>query len=318
MDTYTEIERFLDYLADAILIVDDKSNILFANSSCARLFSYDKSTLLTLKIDNLMATGIQSHNHSQKVAGFIRNQSRAKVMMARKIMPCLNAEGHEFNARISIANIEFKGKQCGIATIQDYSSVQSVINELASEACTDSLTGLFNKRHLENITSNHNTEINGSPVFGVAYLDLNGFKAINDTFGHDVGDELLIEIAGRLKKQMRTGDLSFRLGGDEFLLLFGINNPDNYEQKLTVVGSKVHEIIEKPIYIEKLNRELNVGVSIGIGIMPFDDRDLATLISKADKAMYLSKTSKKPYVLAAELDRSGISYVESRSPLPRG
>ncbi|MDG3085770.1 sensor domain-containing diguanylate cyclase [Vibrio hannami] len=296
MDQDTEIGRFLDFLADAILIVDEKSHIIYVNQSCSQMFGYDKPTFLTMKLEQLMQSDA-AKNHHQKVAGFIDNQSSAKVMMSRNIMPCVNADGIDFNARISIANIEYEGKHCAIATIQDYSTIQNMIDNLSNEASTDVLTGLFNKRHLESLYDQRYFENTGSVSYGVAYLDLNGFKAINDTHGHEVGDEVLREVATRMSHGLRAGDLSFRIGGDEFLLLFSITNPKAYKRELGNFGHKIHNLISKPISIDSLDLELNVGTSIGLGAYPFDGEDMQEIIQKADKAMYHSKANCIPFVL---------------------
>lgn len=139
MEQSDEISQFLDFLVDAILIVDQHSNIVFANKSCARLFGYERDVLLTLRLNDLMQPDVVNH-HDAKVSNFVLNQSQARAMMSRSIMPCRNASGDGFNARISIANIVFNGMQCGIATLHDYSRVQELIDELKDEANTDALT----------------------------------------------------------------------------------------------------------------------------------------------------------------------------------
>jgi diguanylate cyclase (GGDEF)-like protein/PAS domain S-box-containing protein len=300
MQQTDEIARFLDFLVDAILIVDEKSNIVFANTSCTKLFGYEKEQLLSLALTQLMSSN-SVKKHEQKVSNFILNQSHARAMMSRSIMPCLNAQGEHFNARISIANIVYNGKPCGIATIQDYSTVQELIDELKNEASTDPLTGLFNKRHLENVIDKQYLSLHDSGCLGVAYLDLNGFKAINDTHGHDVGDQLLIEVSRRLTEQLRSSDICFRLGGDEFLVLFNINDHKNYREEAIGFGLKLHSLISSPISTDKLEQSLNVGVSIGVGILPHDDKELSTVIEKADKAMYQSKIQKQPYYMVSDL-----------------
>ncbi|UPW18878.1 sensor domain-containing diguanylate cyclase [Agarivorans sp. TSD2052] len=294
-----EIARFLDFLADAIVIVNEQSNIVFANKSCAKLFGYQQEVLLELTLEDLIKPNVVK-GHRSKVSHYIVNQSQAKPMMSRSIMPCLNASGEGFNARISIANIAFNGEACGIATIQDYSTVQELIDELKSEASTDPLTGLFNKRHLENVIDKQYLAIQDSGCLGVAYLDLNGFKAINDTFGHDVGDALLVEVASRLSKQLRSSDICFRIGGDEFLVLFNINDHQDYLGEAKGIGSKLHSLISAPIHNDKLGQDLSVGASIGIGTLPHDGKELSQVIDKADKAMYQSKVEKLAYVLVSQ------------------
>lgn len=300
MEQANEIARFLDFLVDAILIVDGQSKIVFVNQSCCKLFGYQKEQLLSFTLNDLMKQNIVK-DHDMKVHNFIDNQSHARAMMSRGIMPCINASGEGFNARISIANIMFNGAPCGIATIQDYSTVQALIDELKNEASTDSLTSLFNKRHLENVLQKQYLAINDSGCLGVAYLDLNGFKAINDTFGHDIGDHLLVELSNRLTAQLRSSDICFRIGGDEFLVLFNIGDNQDYFTEAKGMANKLQELICEPVMSTKLGHEINVGVSIGIGVLPHDDKELSVVVEKADKAMYESKVQKRPYVFVSEL-----------------
>lgn len=295
-----EVSQFLDFLVDAILIVDQYSNIVFANKSCALLFGYERDVLLTLRLNDLMQPNVVNH-HDAKVSNFVLNQSQARAMMSRSIVPCRNSSGDGFNAGISIANIVFNGMQCGIAALHDYSRVQELIDELKEEANTDALTGLFNKRHLESVLENQSLSVLDSGCLGVAYLDLNGFKLINDTFGHDIGDQLLVEISTRLKGKLRSSDICFRVGGDEFLILFNINDHKNYEQEAKGIANKLHELISEPVSVDKVDGDIAVGVSIGIGIYPHDDRELSVLIDKTDRAMYVAKKQKLPYVLTSTL-----------------
>ncbi|WP_375753711.1 diguanylate cyclase [Vibrio sp. HN007] len=299
MGKINEIATFLNFLIDATLITDPDSNIIFANESCAKLFGYSTDEMTEMTIEQLMLSKSVKH-HRHKVSHFINNKSQAKMMMSRGVMPCVDANGRRFSAKISIANIIFDNKPCAIATIHDYSSVQNLITELKSEASTDALTGLFNKRHLESLTGKEYVAINGSTYLGVANLDLNGFKAINDTYGHDIGDLLLVELSRRFKAQFRNSDLCFRLGGDEFLILFAINDPANLEYELKGFGNKIQSVITNPIYIDKIDKEVQVGVSIGIGSLPKDDDNLISLIEKTDKAMYQSKSQKLSYAIVAD------------------
>lgn len=298
MEHNNEISMFLDFLADAILIADKQSNIVFANKSCARLFGYEQKTFVGLTLNDLMKTNLVK-GHDLKVNHFISNQSQARTMMSRAIMPCINSEGEQFNARISISNITYAGMECGIATLQDYSTVQELIDDLKNEASTDPLTKLFNKRHLENVIQKQSLSIYDSGCMGVAYIDLNGFKAINDTHGHDVGDTLLIETSNRLIKQLRSSDICFRIGGDEFLVLFSINDHKEYEMEARGIGSKLNQLISAPIHIEKINQDVVVGASIGICILPHNAKELALAIELADKAMFESKTNNLPYFLVS-------------------
>ena len=117
--------------------------------------------------------------------------------------------------------------------------------------------------------------------FSVMYLDLDGFKLINDSLGHLVGDELLQAVALRLNKTLRDSDTLARVGGDEFnLLLPEINSADD----AAVIAEKIIEVLKPPFLIN--GHELSISISIGIAIYPDDGQNIETLIRNADMAMY--------------------------------
>lgn len=122
-------------------------------------------------------------------------------------------------------------------------------------------------------------------LLAVCYLDLDGFKPINDKFGHAAGDKLLIEIARRLQLTIRANDTACRLGGDEFvLLLTNLNNADEYYTALQRLIAAINE----PIALDE-SCEVIVTASIGITLFPFDSNDPDTLLRHSDQAMYQAK-----------------------------
>ena len=125
------------------------------------------------------------------------------------------------------------------------------------------------------------------------FIDLDGFKNINDNYGHDVGDELLIEVASRLKGCVRESDTVVRFGGDEFvLLLTGLHNQD----EAAYVADKVLKLIQQPI---KLSSKVtaNIGCSIGIAMYPDDGESDNDLLKVADSLMYEVKAAGKNHYI---------------------
>jgi len=121
-------------------------------------------------------------------------------------------------------------------------------------------------------------------LVAVLFLDLDRFKTINDSLGHTVGDEVLIQTANRLKSVLRTGDTISRLGGDEFsIVLSDIHNVSD----CTLIAEKLLDCMSKPLVIG--DRELVVTVSIGITLYPFDNGEIQGLLKNADMAMYHAK-----------------------------
>jgi diguanylate cyclase (GGDEF)-like protein len=127
---------------------------------------------------------------------------------------------------------------------------------------------------------------------GVMFLDVDHFKTVNDSFGHDVGDLLLQEVASRLKKCVRPTDTVARLGGDEFLIIFtGLTRAED----VTVVANKVSDCFAPSFLME--GHKINVKAGIGISLFPEHGEDQETLIKAADYAMYLAKKRGKSFVI---------------------
>jgi diguanylate cyclase (GGDEF)-like protein len=122
----------------------------------------------------------------------------------------------------------------------------------------------------------------------VMFIDLDGFKAVNDTLGHDAGDYVLKQVAQRLLSCVRETDTVARVGGDEFLIIATeINSQDN----AAWIAKKVIQLISKPVFFKK--RQAVVGTSIGIALFPDHGDDMDQLIKLADEAMYKVKNAGK-------------------------
>ncbi|WP_419419186.1 EAL domain-containing protein [Legionella sp. D16C41] len=158
-------------------------------------------------------------------------------------------------------------------------------NELLYLARHDVLTGLGNRVSLENNLNqailNAQTE---QTILSLFYLDLDNFKRINDTLGHDYGDLLLKEVAARIRNNVRNLDFIARVGGDEFIIILpNINN----KKDLTVIAQNLLTVLAKPFSLN--NKKTYITVSIGIAIYPKNSNNAKKLIKNADTAMYYAK-----------------------------
>ncbi len=166
-----------------------------------------------------------------------------------------------------------------------FNFIDTRTNELDFLAYHDSLTSLANRQLLADRTE-HALSHAKRHGFGAAllFLDIDRFKIINDTLGHEAGDEVLSFVAKKIKKVIRDDDTLARLGGDEFVILL-----ENIEssQHAAQVASKIIEASSKPILID--SKRLSVTVSIGIAMFPQDGDTYQKLIKNADTAMYQAK-----------------------------
>ncbi|MBP1934439.1 sensor domain-containing diguanylate cyclase [Ammoniphilus resinae] len=169
-----------------------------------------------------------------------------------------------------------------ILDITEEKNKHEIIKNMAYQ---DPLTHLPNRRSVEErLTATIKHGQNGTQEsFSVLFLDLDGFKSVNDTFGHDIGDLLLQEVASRLKHCIRKMDIVGRLAGDEFIILL----PQTHQEKAIEVSQRIIDELQNPFHIH--HHQLRVTTSIGISLFPEHGQDVKTLMKHADDAMYLAK-----------------------------
>jgi diguanylate cyclase (GGDEF)-like protein/PAS domain S-box-containing protein len=154
--------------------------------------------------------------------------------------------------------------------------------QIARLAYYDMLTGLPNRTHLRELISEAVGACPAGKHVALAFLDIDNFKDVNDTLGHSAGDELLVQVAQRLRAQIRVDDMLGRLGGDEFVM-----RPDRDPAGASLVASRITEALAKPLRIG--TRQVPMSASIGISMYPDNATDIDILIQQADAAMYQAK-----------------------------
>jgi len=182
---------------------------------------------------------------------------------------------------------------------------------LESMALKDPLTGLANRRLLADrmsMTIAH--ALRNKSAMAVVYLDLDGFKQINDTLGHGVGDVLLKMVAGRMLASVREEDTVARLGGDEFIIaLWHVSGTDDAAR----VALKVIEAVSQPYAIE--GHTVSITASAGVGIYPVHGEDADTLMKSADMALYEAKRAgKNAYRISERTDLSAVARSQYDPP----
>ena len=258
--------------------------IVWNNKAMERIFGYGPGEL-----DGQSGRIFYSDDASYQVQGEAvypmlnaHGSYRAQVEMVRK-------DGEKIwidinGAHLSGTNDEFLWLLADITPIKKY---QDNIEQIAYH---DNLTGLPNRLLVSDRLHQALAQADrADQSLAVCYLDLDGFKPVNDSFGHAAGDKLLIEIARRLQTSVRANDTVGRLGGDEFVLL--LTNLENAKEVYEVL-QRVMEAIEQPVVVDETH-EVTVTASIGIALFPQDSNNPDTLLRHADQAMYVAKESGK-------------------------
>ena len=202
----------------------------------------------------------------------------------------INKYGEVYYETASITPIINDDEMTGYLAIKlnitDYVRQKEKVEFMANH---DNLTMLPNRRSLEKrLNELIDKAIENKSHFAVLFLDLDGFKIINDGLGHDIGDLLLKEVAKRFQEALREDDFIFRVGGDEFAILIEYTTNDKIVE---IVARKIIETVNQPIFIA--NHSLQVGCSIGIARFPQDGNDLLSLLKHSDTAMYKAKQEGK-------------------------
>jgi diguanylate cyclase (GGDEF)-like protein len=206
-----------------------------------------------------------------------------------ELINCMDMEG--FHDR-DLALLEALADFAAIA-LENARHVQR-IHELT---ITDDCTNLYNARHLNFILE---TEIYRSQRYGyefsLVFLDLDHFKAVNDTHGHLAGSKLLAEIGQVLRDNCRLIDFAFRYGGDEFVILL----PQTSKENACVVARRLHKLIRESHWLTSENLDVRITTSAGVASYPTDSKTKAELLHLADEAMYMVKNSSRDNVAAAK------------------
>ncbi|NNE64100.1 MAG: GGDEF domain-containing protein, partial [Gammaproteobacteria bacterium] len=184
--------------------------------------------------------------------------------------------------------------------LQRSQELKRMNRELEFMALNDTLTGLGNRNQFTDNLSNLIASCRRNQTsFSLLMMDLNKFKEVNDSYGHEAGDEVLRVVGERFKALSRDADRLFRLGGDEFAALITTSVTDS---GLAIMAERIIQTIEVPIPYD--STELSIGISIGIVIFPEHSENEEELLRVADNTMYQAKRGRLGYLIATAPDKS--------------
>ena len=262
---------------DGIGILNDRFEFSYANDAMAHLFGYpDHRALLGRSIVELYDPPEQVRLVTM-IFPVVKERGRWRGEASG-----MRRDGGLFPQEISLTALEGQGMVAVIRDITERTYAEEQIKHLAYH---DALTNLPNRLLFKDrLTVALSHAQRDESRLAVLFLDLDRFKVINDSLGHNIGDQLLQSVAARVQSCVRESDTVARLGGDEFtLLLPGLLRPED----AAVVAQKILEALRYPFHIE--GREFYITTSVGISSYPEDGVDAETLIKNADTAMYQAK-----------------------------
>lgn len=292
-----EIERKNQFLHDliegiplGIVVLDSKATVLAHNKKVLELLSLndeegllDEGKSLKVIIDALRKK--EGHHSPRFWASYDEIISQKINPTEGRTVPLIKADFKmESGTFLSFIEVPVSGGR-NILIAQDITYRKEIESDMRMQALTDSLTGLANRHDFDlkfedAIERNHRNKTS----LGLAIIDLDRFKPINDRHGHPVGDKILKYVGKTLREQVRTVDLPCRLGGDEFAVLFTDIKPDNPP---TIACNRILEALNKKIQIDGI--DLDLGASIGLAFSNSPEINSTQFIKEADKALYRAK-----------------------------
>lgn len=278
-------QKILSVADMAIIATDVRGLITEANPSASQIFGYEEGELIGLSV-HLLVPPYFRHRHAEHLFAFIVGDETQWRMSRRGEIMGYRKDGTLFPLEASIAKFRNGNEDWQlVVTMRDITDRKKSEEELTRRATHDALTGLPNRALMRERVANalHRSQRSGLSVV-LLFVDLDGFKLINDTHGHDVGDEVLKAVATRMMEQVRPGDTVARLAGDEFVVLC-----EQVEQPaiMSALAERINNTLRQPIVSG--GQELFVSGSVGIAIGNGNTHGADDMLRQADTAMYAVK-----------------------------
>ncbi len=278
------VEDVLDATPEATVIAHE-GRILHVNREFLRLFGYSPTECAGQELDELVMPDGRRHE-SEMIYHMLEKGGRAEIETVRR-----TRSGEMMDMSVLVAKVRLGGKAYGmLVTYRDISRQKKEEARLQYNALHDGLTGLANRAlFLERVQlTAGRLKRRPDRSFAVIFLDLDGFKKVNDTLGHAAGDALLLEVARRLKNCLRPQDTVARFGGDEFALLL---DESGKEEQVGVVAMRIQRELQRPIPVGEV--EALISGSMGVAMATSAYVSPEQMMMDADAAMYAAKASGK-------------------------
>jgi diguanylate cyclase (GGDEF)-like protein/PAS domain S-box-containing protein len=276
----------LSSIGDAVVSTDLAGNVSFLNPVAEGMTGWSQSEATGRPVAEILRI---QHESAREATSNFTELAVAETLSINLPSSChlIRRDGKEIPIEDSVSPIHDRHGQVTGAVIvfRDVTAAQAMTRQMAHSAQHDFLTGLPNRILLnDRVSQAIAASLRHHTGLAVLFLDLDGFKHVNDSLGHPIGDKLLQSISARLKDCLRGSDTVSRQGGDEFVMLL----PEiQRAEEVAVTAQRIIQAIAAPHSID--DHDLHITASIGISVYPDDGLDSATLIKNADTAMYHAK-----------------------------
>jgi len=281
---HTKLEAFFGSSIDALVQMDFDGHITGWNQQAEKIFGWSAEEILDQTIVETIIPERYRDAHNKGMKKYLKT-GKSSVMNTLIEIHALHRDGYEFPVELSISVIDSADLQEFSAYIRDISERKHAETVIWNQANFDALTSLPNRNlFLQKLEHEMRACDRSNLSLALLYIDLDRFKDVNDTLGHDMGDLLLIEISSRLKKTLRETDTVSRLSGDEFTVILGqIDDPLSVQplcQQLLDELARSYQLDNEKVFLT---------ASIGVTFYPQDSKDIDVLQRNGDQAMYAAK-----------------------------
>ncbi|MDP9826204.1 putative bifunctional diguanylate cyclase/phosphodiesterase [Kineosporia succinea] len=279
--SHKRFQALIENSSDVVMMVDREGRILYVSDSVARVFGVRPDIWLDSNIREWLDDA-STQKMNEALATTAAQPLGTATLEALAVFP----DGRRVTIENTVTNLlDDPAVRAIVVNSRDISERRQLEDELVHQAFHDSLTGLANRAlFMDRVRHAMRRRVLGPETVGVLFLDLDGFKEVNDSLGHATGDALLVDVARRLTSCLRPGDTIARLGGDEFAIL--VEGALTSSEFLSV-ASRISDCLEAAIVID--GRDLFIRASIGIASAEVGSVTADQLIRNADLAMYRAK-----------------------------
>ncbi len=281
-DSESTFRGVIESSVHGLLLCNQQGEIVLLNPAILNMTGYREEELLGNKVETLIPTQFTKHRDQRQ--RYIKDP-KSRSMGSGADLYLRHKDGSEMPVDVSLAPVKVADGIMVAAQVQDIAERKASDEKILHQAHFDNLSGLPNRfLSLDRLARLLVDAERNNDLVAVLFLDLDDFKKINDTLGHEAGDKLLVEAAGRLSRVVRSGDTVGRLGGDEFIVLLG--NLDTAADVLPIAENIINHFRDA---FKIDDRELRMTISVGVAVFPEDGDNASELLRKADSAMYHSK-----------------------------
>lgn len=279
------LHGILDNVYEAILTINEIGIIESYNRAAERIFGHTAAEVIGNNVSMLMPAPYAAE-HDGYLTRYLREGTGRIIGVGRKVRG-LRKNGETFPMRLAVTEVRHAAGSRFIGLVSDISAEETARERIEFLALHDPLTSLPNRAHFADTLAATLKTANAA-IHAVLFIDLDGFKPINDALGHEAGDEALKIVADRLRHALANGDFVARLGGDEFVAICrDIAN----ESSALAIGNRVITAISQPMSL--LGTPSRIGASIGIALLPQHGTAASDILTMADHAMYAAKRGGK-------------------------